>query len=206
MKSITLSQTLKCCIISACKRPAPQGMQVMENKEPISIPGVTVIATDTLLTINNGNWYYAQQLYSGSVISFFPSGRIKTRQRFYEGKEEGASICFYEDGSIDAWRWYHMGEKDSVNKGWWPNGNARFEYHFENGIYEGDFKEWYESGSPLKHIVYKNGKEVSGRGWRANGKMYMSFEVRNGRMYGLINPNLCYSLQNERGEFVTTVP
>jgi hypothetical protein len=34
----------------------------------------------------------------------------------------------------------------------------------------------------------------------------MSFEVRNGRLYGLVNPNLCYSLINERGEYVRSVP
>lgn len=58
---------------------------------------------------------------------------------------------------------------------------------------------------PLKYIVYQNGIAQTGKGWRENGKLYMSFVVRDGRLYGLINPNLCYSLKNERGEYVVSI-
>jgi hypothetical protein len=54
-------------------------------------------------------------------------------------------------------------------------------------------------------VYYEKGQEKRGQGWRENGKLYMSFEVRNGRMYGQGNPNLCYSLQNEQGEFIRSV-
>ena len=118
--------------------------------------------------------------------------------------EEGVLTSFYENGMKDSRRFYHNGEKDSINQGWWINGNPRFEYHFKNGVYEGDFKEWYASGKLMKHIIYHNGKEQNGKGWRENGKVYMSFVMRDGRLYGLINPNLCYSLKNERGEYVAS--
>ncbi len=166
------------------------------------IPNVIVLSTDSALHLINGIWFYQQKFFSGTIKTYFPSGQLKAQQSFYNGKDEGLLTTYYENGNKDSRRFYHDGEKDSINEGWWINGNRRFEYHFHNGIYEGDFKEWYASGKPLKHIIYHDGKEQSGKGWRENGKVYMSFVTRDGRLYGLVNPNLCYSLKNERGEFV----
>ncbi len=164
-----------------------------------------VRSTDTALQLKNGVWYYKQVPLIGNIQTYFSNGILKGTHTIYKGKEEGLSITYYENGNKDAIRIYHDGEKDSVNTGWWMNGNLRFEYHFKAGVYEGDYKEWYENGNPAKHIVYHEGKEISGKGWRMNGKVYMSFVQRDGRLYGLINPNLCYSLKNERGEYVASV-
>lgn len=168
---------------------------------PIVIPNFQVRSSDSALHLINGVWYYHHQLFSGTMKSFYSSNKIKAIQRFYMGKEEGLLTTFYETGKLDSKRYYHLGEKDSINSGWWPNGTPRFEYRFRNGMYDGDFKEWYVSGKPLKHIVFQDGNEMRGKGWRENGKVYMSFEMRDGRLYGVVNPNLCYSLKNEKGEF-----
>jgi hypothetical protein len=168
----------------------------------IVIPDSTVQATDTSLHLVNGIWFYQQQTFSGTIVSYFSANHLQARKTYYKGKEEGWQYTYYENGNKDSKRYYHGGEKDSINQGWWLNGNPRYEYHFKDGAYEGDFKEWYMSGKPIKHITYHKGKEQSGMGWRENGKVYMSFVMKDGRLYGLINPNLCYSLKNERGEFV----
>ena len=151
----------------------------------------------------NGILFHADKTFTGVFKQSDSLGNLLSKQLFYQGKEEGWSEWYYPDGKINARRYFHQGEKDSVHMGWWPNGNPRFEYHFHQGQYNGWFKEWYVSGEPLKAIWYQAGKEIRGTGWRENGKMYMSFEVRNGRLYGLVNPNLCYSLQKENGVFVT---
>ncbi|MEN9684887.1 MAG: hypothetical protein RLZZ28_673 [Bacteroidota bacterium] len=164
------------------------------------------LATDTSLHLVNGIRYAGSDLLNGTIETYYASGGLKSRQSFAAGREEGEAVTYYEDGRPDAKRYFHLGEKDSVHTGWWPNGKRRFEYHFKEGMYEGSFKEWYASGKPLKEIHYGNGKEISGKGWRENGKPYMSFVVRGGRLYGLINPNLCYSLKNEKGEFIASVP
>lgn len=194
-----LSLILFCLlIVSACHNT---GYEIGVHPSIVISP-VTVKDTDSSLHLVNGRRYYAEKPFSGYIESYFPSGRLKSKQSFYNGVEEGLLSTYYENGNKDTRRYFHAGEKDSINQGWWPDGTLAFEYHFKRGVYDGDFKEWYETGKPLKHIVYRNGKEQSGIGWRANGKVYMSFAVKDGRLYGLINPNLCYSLKNERGEFV----
>lgn len=169
------------------------------------------LSTDTIYTTKkneqfswkNGILIKGTKPFTGVFIQSDSLGNPVSKQLFYQGKEEGWSEWYYTNGSINARRYFHQGEKDSVHLGWWPNGKPRFEYHFHQGQYHGWFKEWYVTGEPLKAIWYEAGKEIRGTGWRNNGKMYMSFEVRNGRLYGLVNPNLCYSLQKENGIFVT---
>lgn len=189
-------------VVSACHNSNSHPSGDLFQSHPSIIPPIEVLSVDTALHMINGVWFYQQKPFSGTIKTYFTSGALKSTQSFYDGKDEGLLTSYYEHGTKDSERYYHNGEKDSINQGWWPNGKHRFEYHFKNGIYEGDFKEWYVSGKPLKHIIYHAGKEQSGKGWRENGKMYMSFVVKDGRLYGLINPNLCYSLKNERGEFV----
>ena len=193
-------------IVSICLSGCQNDNHGKSDPSKQSAVDLVVQSTDTSLHLVNGVWYYHQQLFSGTIETYFSSGQLQSRQSFYDGKEDGWLSTYYPDGSKDTRRYYHHGEKDSINQGWWPNGNPQFEYHFKNGVYEGDFKEWYASGKPLKHIIYHNGKEQSGKGWRENGKPYMSFVMRDGRLYGLINPNLCYSLKKENGEFVKSTP
>ena len=205
MKAVLLIGML---ILYSCREATLSTTVVTTNSTAVNntaLMASIVKATDTSLQLINGIWFYRHQPLIGTIQTFFKNGLLKGTQTFYQGKEEGVSMTYYENGRKDAIRYYHKGEKDSVNSGWWMNGNLRFEYHFKNGMYEGDFKEWYINGQRAKHIVYHDGKEVSGKGWRINGKPYMSFVMRDGRLYGLINPNLCYSLKNERGEYVASV-
>lgn len=183
-----------CCLLLT-------GCQAFSTEEsPTVIPAITVRSDNSLLRLENGTWYYRQLPFSGTIETYFKQGSLKARQTFYNGKEEGWLYTWYENGQRDTKRYYHKGEKDSISLGWWHNGHPRFEYHFLAGNYDGDFKEWYENGTQLRHIVYRNGKEERGKGWRNNGKPYMNFIVKNNRFYGVINPNLCYSLKKERGQ------
>lgn len=174
-----------------------------ETPKPVS--SVSVNTGDPALLFKNGYWYYDATLFSGIMTDYFKNNTIHSETSFINGKEEGWQQIFFEDGKIAEKRFYRNGQKDSVHTGRWPNGNKRFEYHFNNGIYNGDYKEWYETGEPLKQIHYTNGTDDWGKGWRQNGKLYMNFVMKDGRRYGLNNSNLCYTVKNGRGEFVASV-
>lgn len=166
----------------------------------------TISDHDVLLQFKNGFWFYKGNLFSGTINRYFESNAIRQRTHYLDGKEDGGQLTYYPGEVISEKRFYAAGEKDSVHTGWWPNGNKRFEYHFAKGIYNGDYKEWYESGKPLKHIHYSNGIDDWGKGWRETGKLYMNFAVKNGRRYGLNNSNLCYTVKNGNGEYVSSDP
>lgn len=188
-------------LLMACTQKAIKNEVV---KMP-TIPALIVKVGDSLLHFNNGFWLYNNQPFSGTLLQYHPNSTISNQQTFFNGKEQGWGVTFYSDGAIESKRYYTKGEKDSVHYGWWYNGNKRFEYHFKQGTYHGDFKEWYETGEPFKHIIYDNGTERKGLAWRRNGKLYLNYVMQNGRRYGLINSDLCYSLKDERGEYIKSV-
>ncbi len=165
----------------------------------------TIWYDDPNMRIRNGRYYLRDTPYTGTLLTKDTLGKLASRQNYLAGAEEGWSEWFYPNGQLLARRYYQQGEKDSIHQGWWPNGKMQFEYHFHKGNYNGWFREWYFSGKPLKAIWFLNGQELYGTGWRENGKVYMSFEVRNGRLYGLVNPNLCYSLKNGSGQYQRSV-
>ena len=157
-----------------------------------------VLLADTALKLNNGVLFYKNhQLFSGAIKDFWKNGQLKSIQLFINGKQQGLSETFYEDGKKESARWYKSGEKDSVHTGWWPNGNKKYQYYFNNGLYNGLFTEWYQSGRMIRKVMYAQGSELSGQGWRETGKLYMNFIMRNGRRYGMNNSNLCYGLKKE---------
>ena len=169
------------------------------------ISSVNIEATDPLLHFENGQWFYKDKLFSGIITEKYSNSVVHHITGYVNGKEEGWQQTFFDDGKPEEKRYYHAGEKDSVHTGWWQNGNRRFEYHFWNGLYDGDYKEWYTTGEPLKHIHYTKGVDDWGKGWRQNGKLYMNFVTKVGRRYGLNNSNLCYTIKNGDGEYVTSV-
>ena len=66
--------------------------------------------------------------------------------------------------------------------------------------------EILKSGQMLKHIHYTNGIDNCGKGWRESGKAYMNYVMKNGRRYGIVNSNLCYTVKNGSGEYVNSIP
>ena len=149
------------------------------------------------MDIINGEWVYHGELFTGEIKELFPGGKILSIRPVAYGRQQGLALRFYEDGKPESRRWYTKGEKDSVHTGWWPNGNKKFEYHFRNGVYNGTFTEWYASGKMIQQVNYENGKDISGKGWRENGKLYMSYIMKDGRRYGLYNANLCYPIKKD---------
>lgn len=185
-------------IIACSSEPQPL---VAERQVPM-IPAIDIRVDDPRLMFKNGRWYYNDSLFSGYVHAFYPNGNKQRIQAFYDGKEEGQLMTWFQDGQKESERYFINGEKEGLHKGWWENGQQRFEYHFKNGIYDGDFKEWFSTGAEFKHIEYKNGVEIRGKGWRENGKLYMSYEVKGNRRYGLMNAQPCYTLKNEKGQYI----
>jgi antitoxin component YwqK of YwqJK toxin-antitoxin module len=177
------------------------------HRETVTTKGraITIEASDSSMHFINGELYHGEELFTGIFLERYKTDTIYRQKNYITGKEEGWALSYFPDGSLSEKRYYRNGEKDSIHTGWWPNGKQRFEYHFKSGLYNGDFKEWYSGGEAYKHISYSDGRENRGKGWRQNGKVFMNFIVKNGRRYGLENSNLCYTLKNEKGEYVNSV-
>ncbi|HCL05844.1 MAG TPA: hypothetical protein DHW64_07745 [Chitinophagaceae bacterium] len=193
------------CIFLTIACVSDQPVAVQKRITP-AIPPVGITANDPALKLLNGFWYYADTLFSGHVHAFHENGNMQRMQSYFKGKEEGLLVTWFPTGQKESERYFAEGEKEAVHKGWWENGQQRFEYHFSKGQYDGNFREWSVNGMLAKHIEYKDGKEIRGKAWRENGKVYMSFEMRGSRRYGLMNAKPCYTLRNEKGEYIEMAP
>lgn len=176
----------------------------MVTKAPIA-EATIVNSADPSVHFKNGYWYFRNELFTGTITEHFKDNTIHHRTAYVNGKENGWKNTFYPGGLLSEKRYYTNGEKDKVHTGWWQNGNKRFEYHFANGIYHGDHKEWYQNGQLLKHIHYTNGMDDWGKGWRESGKPYMNYVMKDGRRYGIVNSNLCYTVKKGKGEYINSI-
>ena len=143
---------------------------------------------------SNGSLFLNDTPYSGFTAIRYPNGRIQNNAEYLNGKENGFTTTYYDNGEKLSERYYTNGMKDSIATGWWPGGIKKFEYHFKDDVYNGAFTEYYSNGQPAQQIMYDHGKELSGQGWRENGKLYMNFTWKGNRRYGLVNPNMCYGI------------
>jgi antitoxin component YwqK of YwqJK toxin-antitoxin module len=79
-----------------------------------------------------------------------------------------------------------------VHKGWWPNGKIQFEYRFANDEYEGEVKEWFSNGAPVRIFHYVAGHEAgSQKMWWEDGKIRANYVIINGEKFGLFGQKLC---------------
>ena len=164
------------------------------SKNNNSITRLTVSTTTPNLGFTNGSLYYNNKPFTGATEEKYPNGQLQSHAEYLNGKENGFTTTYYDNGEKLSERYYTNGMKDSIATGWWPGGIKKFEYHFKNDVYNGAFSEYYTTGQPAQEIMYDHGKELSGKGWRENGKLYMNFVWKGNRRYGLVNPNMCYGI------------
>lgn len=155
-----------------------------------------VDASDEKLTSANGKWLYANEPFTGEVVSYYPNGKLRFKHHYNQGIEHGYQQSWYENGQAEEQRLYVYGKKAATHLGWWSNGQPRFERHFHNDEYHGINKEWYANGKPYTMIGYLHNLEIAGAGWRESGKLFMNFKIKNGVRYGLVNAELCYTVSN----------
>ena len=151
---------------------------------------------DDKLELINGVLMYEDQPFSGSIESYFDSGKIKSKVFLNKGKKEGLETIWYPNDSVFSERYYKNGLKTGIHQAWWVNGNPKFLYHFnEKGEYHGNVKEWYETGTLFRDFNYVNRRETgSQRMWYITGKIKANYEVVNGERFGLIGLKKCYQV------------
>jgi hypothetical protein len=87
------------------------------------------------------------------------------------------------------------GEKSGRRVTMGPHGQVRTEATYFRGVLVGEYRTYYDSGAPyeLRHFV--NGREEGvQQSWTEGGELYLNYEVRDGRRYGLVNAKPCLTV------------
>ena len=87
---------------------------------------------------------------------------------------------------------YRNGQKNGRFVSFWPDGHPRVRAFYEADRIEGDYRSWHANGRLAEWKRYADGHQAGlQQAWTDRGELYLNFEVRNGRHYGLINSRPC---------------
>ena len=74
----------------------------------------------------------------------------------------------------------------------WPDGRPRIEGTYLRDMRHGEFRTWHENGQLAELRHYFHGREAGHQqAWTKDGVMFLNYEVRDGRRYGLVNSKPC---------------
>ena len=177
-------------------------IQTNNQPESANIPNFVVLKTDLKLDPQKGKWYYRDQPFSGFAIKKYENGGLEQKVGYYEGKKQGVAVSWYPDGRLAAQKYYRRNQLTGTATTWWQNGNRSSESNYLNRKRHGSQKKWHANGQLARWANYVHGQEQGlQKAWLKNGVLYVNYEAKNGRIFGLKRTNLCYELNDEVIQF-----
>lgn len=165
---------------------------------PVKIPPVSISSTHQALKRTQGKWFYQNKPFSGTLLEYYASGKVKTKASYYQGEKQGIAKGWYPDGQRWFEREYLYGRKHGKQQIWWQNGQLKLLAWVKNDAYEGNVKQWYADGKLYRDFNYKQGKEEGHqRMWKKDGRVKANYVVKNGRQYGLTGVKNCKSVSKK---------
>ena len=154
--------------------------------------------TDPQLKRQNGILSYQGRPFSGLIFLCNVKGDTLLKEMYADGLKEGRCYKYYDGAVKKEDRYYSKGKGKGIHRGWFPNGQLKFQYSYKNDIKEGLAEEWYADGKKYKSMHYRNGQEEGlQQMWGEDGKLRANYEARNGRNYGLTGTKNCKNVWQE---------
>ena len=162
------------------------------------IANVWVLKDRLSLNGNEGNWYYKNQLFSGYAVKYYTNDSLQQKVGFLNGKKMGVAKTWFPNGVLRTKSYYQKNKLNGKSKSWWDNGTLASETFYIDGKTNGVAKKWYRDGTLAKLRNLVDNKEVGlQQAWLENGTLYVNYEAKNGRIFGMRRANSCYKLENE---------
>jgi antitoxin component YwqK of YwqJK toxin-antitoxin module len=112
------------------------------------------------------------------------------------GAPENIVQSFDEHGRLLSETMYRDGRKTGRHVSFWPGGAARVRTHYVDDMIEGEYRSFHKNGRLAESRRYVRGHEEGlQQAWTDGGELFLNFEVKNGRHYGLINSRPCLPVE-----------
>ena len=99
---------------------------------------------------------------------------------------------FDDQGTLLSETTYRDGRKSGPFVSFWPDGRPRVKTFYVDDLIEGAYQSFHPNGQRAEWKRYSAGHEEGlQQAWTDEGELYLNFEVRNGRHFGLINSRPC---------------
>lgn len=175
-------------VVWACQSPQTTIPNVLANMDE-----------DSTLRFENGLLLQQNKPFSGYVVSYYSSQKLRLKEAYLSGKAENIHQKWYENGQLQEQRGYLNNHKHGIHRGWWPNGKLKFEYNFLDDVAIGTHKEWYDNGQLFTRSTYNQQGQPEGvqQMWYNTGQIKANYVVKNGRRFGLLGAKGCMG-ENEK--------
>lgn len=187
--------------ILGCKKTEPinTSSNDVSQVESIVIADVEVLKEDLVLNGNKGRWYYKEEPFNGYSLKYYSNGKIEEKWGFSNGKREGIARRWTKNGKLQVESYYKNNRLSGEYKSWWENDTLASLSYYKEGVLQGLEKKWYSNGQLAKLRTLVDGKENGfQKAWLANGTLYVNYEAKNGRIFGMKRANSCYRLEDEK--------
>lgn len=115
------------------------------------------IPSTLLMERKNDFWYYNNEIYSGSFIDYYYSGRIQGEGIFKNGKLDGLRKMYYQNGKLSLEKYYTNSISNGLEKEYYDDGTLKQKGEFTNGKEDGLWESYFPNGQVKKRTNLKNG-------------------------------------------------
>ena len=121
------------------------------------------------------------EAFSGTMVSHYPDGTLRSRSEVVEGRLHGVSEGWYPNGMIETREHFRDGVSHGVRKRWHPNGQLASRAEIREGKLHGTFRRWHEHGQPSQVIHMREGVAHGlSLGYFPSGYLQARVELDNG--------------------------
>ncbi len=144
----------------------------VENYDEGEMNGPIFALSENGDTILSGN--FEAGLETGKWIVFNDS--VKVQGTYADGKREGAWKTFYPCGKVKVVENYYNDILDGKTICYWENGIKKAEFPYTNGLLNGNVIKYDENGNTMYVTTYKMGIETKYEGVKVTPTIDFSFE------------------------------
>ena len=158
----------------------------------VGLASDVIDAEDPALEHVHGLWLRNGRPLSGVLVGHDDGGAVIMTATVANGLLEGVERRWFSTGEPESVRRFAGGRKVGLHQGWWPDGTPRFRATYHADAFDGRYEAWYRTGRLAERREYIAGREAGHQQmWMADGTLYVNYEVRAGRRFGMVNAKPC---------------
>ena len=142
--------------------------------------------TSDMISCEDGNIAIEKDcFYTGLITSYYQTNKIKSEQRYKNGKLEDKSNTWYENGQIKVDMAYKDGKRKGQYLAWHENGQKKIETMYHDDKLNGQYHEWNKNGHLKLSANYIDGKLDGEKTiWYESGKIKSKAKYITGSLDG----------------------
>ncbi|MBP6335351.1 MAG: toxin-antitoxin system YwqK family antitoxin [Bacteroidia bacterium] len=148
------------------------------------------IPVDTFRTYHKNSALQAKLIYRGKTEVcdaqvFSQDGILIAKGKYVRQAKDSVWVYYNEKSELTGTDSFSNGKKDGLSIVYYPNGMISRSVTYDNDVMTGDYKEFFDSGTPKIEAVMFGGEFVGeARVYHPNGKIWQKGKYHNGLKNG----------------------